>query len=144
MLALVTAGYTERPLVTRHTYDELISTGSLRLIEDTEIKRALSIYYSRSEYGRQWDELIQHEQMRYRDAIRGMLTPDQMRWVRESLRVTERPPPGFDRAQFLLALKERPAILESLASIAAEQARLRSNGESVTEHASELIELISN
>ena len=144
VLALIIAGFTERPLVTRHTYDELISTGSLRLIEDTEIKRALGLYYSRSEYSRQWDALIQHEQMRYRDAIRGVLTPAQMRWARESLGGVTQPPPDFDRAQFLRSLEDRPEIIDSLASMAAEQARLRRNSEVVVEYASALIEMISN
>jgi len=144
VLALVTAGYTERPLVTRRTYDELISIGGLRLIEDTEIKRALSTYYTRSEYARQWDALIQHEQMRYRDAIRGVLTPDQMRWVRESLGGLTRPPPDFDRTQFFQSVTERPEIIDSVASIAAEQARLRRNSLMVSKYASELIELLSD
>lgn len=143
VLALVSAGFTERPLVTRHTYDELISTGSLRLIEDIEIKRELRMYYARAEYFRRWDELIQHEQMRYRDAIRGVLTPEQMRWVRESMEGAARPPPGFDRAQFIRSLEERPEITGSLASIAAEQVRLRRSSAAVVEHASALIETIS-
>ena len=142
--ALVLAGYAERPLITRHTYDELINTGGLRLIGDTDLKRALSIYYSRSEYSRQWDELIQHEQMRYRDAIRGVLTPGQMRWVRENLQESTRPPPDFDRARFLRSLKERPEIIDSVASMAAVQARLRKNGEIVAEDALALRELLSN
>ena len=144
VLALVTAGYTERPLITRNTYEELISTGGLRLIEDAEIKRALRNYYSRFQAARQWDELIQHEQMRYRDAIRGVLTPAQMRWVRESLGGPSRPPPDFDRAQFIRSLQERPQIIGSLASMAAEQMRLRKTSISVAREASALIELISD
>ena len=144
VLALLIAGFTERPLVTRPTYDELISTGSLRLIKDAEIKRELSVYYSRSQYQRQWDALIQHEQMRYRDAIRGVLTPDQMRWARESLGGATEPPPGFDRAQFVRSLRERPEIIDSLASMAAEQARLRRNSENVAKYASALIEILSD
>jgi hypothetical protein len=144
VLALVIAGYTERPLITRHTYDELISTGSLRLIDDTEIKRALRNYYSNTQAARQWDALIQHEQMRYRDAIRGVLTPSQMRWVRGSLGGASRPPPDFDRAQFFRSLEERPEIIHSLASMAAEQVRLKNNSAIVAEQASALIELISD
>ena len=144
VLALIVAGFTERPLVTRHTYDELISTGRLRLIKDAEIKRALALYYSRSRYSRQWDALIQHEQMRYRDAIRGVLTPAQMRWARESLGGAAQPPPDFDRARFLRSLEERPEIIDSVASMAAEQARLRRNSETVVEYASALIEMMSD
>ena len=141
--ALVIAGFTERPFVTRHTYDELISTGSLRLIKDTEIKRALRSYYAHADFARQWDELIQHEQMRYRDAIRGILTPEQMLWVRKSLRPDPEPPPEFDRDYLLRVLRERPEILDSVSSIAAEQVRLRRNSESVTKYAAELIEMLS-
>jgi hypothetical protein len=144
VLSLVTAGFTERPLITRHTYDELISTGSLRLIKNAEIKRALSSYYSRSAYSRQWDELIQHEQTRYRDAIRGVLTPEQMRWVRENLGGATGQPPDFDRTRFLRSLSERPEIIGAVASMAAEQARLRRSGEDVAEYASALIEILSN
>lgn len=121
----------------------MISTGSLRLIEDAEIRRALRMYYARSEYLRQWDELIQHEQIRYRDAIRGVLSPEQMIWVRESLGGATRPPPDFDRARFLQSLKARPEIIDSLSSIAAEQARLKANSEGVAKYAAELIDMIS-
>lgn len=144
VLALITAGYTKRPLITRPTYDELISTGRLRLVDDITIKRALSNYYSSSESLRQWDALIQHEQMRYRDAIRGVLTPEQTLWVRESLDGPTRPPPDFDRAKFFQELMNRPEIKGSVASMAAEQGRLRYNSQAVTERASALIELLSN
>ena len=143
-LALVVAGYTERPLITRHTYEELISTGSLRLIEDTEIKRAVGNYYARTQTLRQWDELIQHEQMRYRDAIRGVLTPEQMRWVRENLGGPGKPPPDFDRARFIRSLEQRPEIVDSLSSMAAVQTRLRGSSARIAAQAAELIDLLAN
>lgn len=143
-IALVVAGYTERPLITRHTYEELISTGSLRLIKNLDVKRTLGTYYARSKSARQWDELIQYEQMRYRDAIRGILTPAQMRWVRSNFSDTSQPIPGFDRARFIRSVQERPEIVDSLSALAAEQTRLMHSSAGIAEAAAMLIEKLSN
>jgi hypothetical protein len=67
-----------------------------------------------------------------------------MRWVRGNLGGVSRPPPDFDRAQFIRSLEERPEIIHSLASMAAEQVRLKNNSAIVAEQASALIELISD
>jgi hypothetical protein len=63
--AVLAAGYAYLPLATRATYDELISTGHLRLIRDAGLKRDLSRYYERMESARQWDDLVRP----YRDDL---------------------------------------------------------------------------
>jgi len=51
--AVLTAGYAYLDLVNRQTYDELISTGNLRLFPDTALKRKVLSYYVGQEFGTQ-------------------------------------------------------------------------------------------
>jgi hypothetical protein len=82
--AVLAAGYAFLPRATRGTYDELISTGHLRLIRDEGLKRDLSRYYERMESARQWDELVRVEQSAYRAAVRGLLSRQQLIWARQA------------------------------------------------------------
>ena len=47
--AAITAGWLQFPEYTRITFEELTSTGNLRLIRDDNIRASLSTYYSRAE-----------------------------------------------------------------------------------------------
>ena len=137
--AIVTSGYAYYPSVNRQTYDELISTGNLRLLTDTDLKRALSTYYDRWQDARQWDDLVRHEQLNYRDAIRGLLTPEQMVWVRQNIYELSSDPPPLDRPRLSQRLTDRgPAIAHALAGLAAEQERFRDQGRQIIEEASEV------
>ena len=140
--SVVRAGYSFRPLSTRQTYDELINTGSLALIHDVEVKRAIGRYYAFMERGRQWDPLVQHEQMNYRDAIRGLLTPEQMRWVRGNLRDVHTPPPPLDRQKLLSGVRAREDIYGAVSAMAAVQERFRSQGQQMAEVAQALIDTL--
>ena len=140
--AIVTAGYSFRPFTNRQTYDELINTGSLGLIHDVEVKRAIGFYYIRRKNARQWDALVQHEQKAYRDAIRGVLTPEQMRWVRMNLGADRTPLPKVERNELLANVQRREAIGAALSPMAGVQARLRDQGSGMQEEARALIDIL--
>ena len=44
--AVETAGWQSVPFVARHTFDDLLSTGNLRLIRDPALRRAIASYYA--------------------------------------------------------------------------------------------------
>ena len=141
--------YVEKANITRFmkkheikTYDELINTGSLGLIRDVEVKRAIGFYYVRRKNARQWDALVQHEQKAYRDAIRGVLSPEQMRWVRMNLGADRTPLPTVERDELLATVQGRGAIGAVLSPMAGMQARLRDQGSEMREEARALIEVL--
>jgi len=46
VMAVETAGWQEWPVITRNTIDDLRSTGNLRLIRDSALRRAIAAYYT--------------------------------------------------------------------------------------------------
>lgn len=138
--AVPAAGYAYLPRATRTTYDELISTGTLSLIRDVRLKRALSGYYARMESARQWDDLVRVEQTAYRAAVRGLLSREQLVWARRSGERdfdSEFAPP-LDRDGFAAGARARPDLPGTLAAMGAVQQRLRYDSRSMKESAAEL------
>ena len=60
MKAIPYAGYAYLPNGNPTTYNEMISTGALGLMESVELKRAFGEYYARLSAGRQWDLSLIH------------------------------------------------------------------------------------
>ena len=135
--AVPAAGYAYLPRATRTTYDELISTGNLRLIRDVDLKRALGSYYARMESARQWDDLVRVEQTAYRAAVRGLLSREQLIWARRTLGGDFDPDsaPPLDRDGFIAEARARPDLAGTLAAMGAVQQRLRSDSREMEESA---------
>jgi hypothetical protein len=145
MRLLLEAGYAYLPQGNPTTYNEMISTGGLGLMQSVELKRALGEYYRSASMGRQWDALLREEQYAYLAAIRGLLTRDQFTWARANVGARSEfksPPPAFDRAEFLARARSRPAIVDSLRSMGAVQERLRNDSRDLAERAGALAERI--
>lgn len=141
MQIVVSAGYAYLPQGNSTTYNEMISTGALGLLESVELKRAFGEYYARLAAGRQWDGLLREEQYAYRAAIRGLLTREQFAWARAHAALTPEnlpPPPDFDRAEFLEDARRRPEIINSLRSMGAVQQRLRDDSRDMADRAETL------
>ena len=85
MRFLLEAGYAYLPQGNPTTYNEMISTGALGLLQSVELKRALGEYYRAATVGRQWDVLLREEQFAYLAAIRGLLTREQSTWARANV-----------------------------------------------------------
>ena len=145
MRFLLEAGYAYLPQGNPTTYNEMISTGALGLLQSVELKRALGEYYRAATVGRQWDVLLREEQFAYLAAIRGLLTREQSTWARANVgpRPEPMPPsPALDRAAFLEKARSRPEIVDSLRSMGAVQERLRNDSRDMAERAEDLAGLI--
>jgi hypothetical protein len=145
MRFLLLAGYAYLPQSNLTTYNEMISTGALGLLQSVELKRALGDYYRTASVGRQWDVLLREEQFAYLAAIRGLLTREQSTWARANIAEQPEftsPPPAFDRAGFLERARSRPAVVDSLRSMGALQQRLRDDSRDLTERAAALAERV--
>ncbi len=145
MRHLLEAGYAYLPQGNPTTYNEMISTGALGLMQSVELKRALGEYYRSASMGRQWDVLLREEQYAYLAAIRGLLTRKQFSWARANVGARPEftsPPPAFDRVEFLARARSRPEIVDSLRSMGAVQERLRDDSRDAAARAEALAERI--
>lgn len=70
------AGFLYFPAYFPYTFDELVSTGNLRIIHDSELRRELAAYYNLIESEKQWWDRYRAIQARYTDVMQGTLGPD--------------------------------------------------------------------
>lgn len=130
------AGWLYIPRASRRTYDELISTGNLGLLQSEAAKAAIADYYSSFDDLRQWDQLLRSQQDRYWEATSGVLPRpilrDAMRWREPSLSAAE-------AAKILSALRDRDGADDMLVSMAAHQERVRRDSEILADKGQALI-----
>lgn len=138
--AVLTAGYAYLDLVNRQTYDELISTGNLRLFPDTALKREVVSYYANQELGTQWNTLIQSVQIDYRRATRNLLTAEQFRWARNSLWDSSTDAPPMDMQRFTQQVSGNEDLLGVINAMAEIQQRIRDDSRNTAEYAGRLLE----
>jgi hypothetical protein len=71
------------PVVARSAYDDLISTGNLRVIQNDSLRAALSRFYANVE--NQLNPVdYSRDQAQYRETVRGILPADLQMFIRES------------------------------------------------------------
>jgi hypothetical protein len=111
--ALIRSTYLGLPRVSEITFQELVSTGSLRLISDTEFKRRLAEYYREFEYLSQWYPEYRRKEAATETLLRGLLP------LHARLEMNEagmaRAAAEFDVPAVVASLRSRPdavAILE--------------------------------
>ena len=138
--SVLTAGYAYLDLVNRQTYDELISTGNLRLFPDTELKREVVSYYANQELGTQWNTLIRSVQIDYRRATRNLLSADQFRWARKHWRDFSTDAPPMDMQRFMQQVSGNEDLLGVINAMAEIQQRTRDDSRDTAEHAGQLLE----
>jgi hypothetical protein len=76
--SIVIAGYTYRPSISNHSFDELKSSGRLELIQNEELRVAISKYYDFVYSRSQWDFIDKDVQLKYREYSTGILNQDQL------------------------------------------------------------------
>ncbi len=140
--SVLTAGYAYLDLVNRQTYDELISTGNLRLFPDTELKREVVTYYASQEIGAQWNTLIQSVQIDYRRATRNLLTAEQFRWARNSMWDFSTDAPPMDMQRFMQQVAGNEDLIGVINAMAEIQQRTRDDSRGTVEYAGRLLERI--
>jgi hypothetical protein len=130
------AGWLYIPRSSRGTYDELISTGILGLLQNEAAKAAIADYYSRFDDLRQWDVLLRSQQDRYWEATSGVL-PRQV--LRDAMRGREPTLSAADADRILTALRERNGADDMLVMMAVHQERVRQDSERLADKGQDLI-----
>lgn len=110
---LVLATYLGLPRMTTITFEELVSTGSLRLLRDAEFKRALAEALEAFRYGTQWYDNYRRIEYITEEALRG-LAPIELRT--EGPAALERPEviAGFDAEAVVVALRADEDLVPKL------------------------------
>lgn len=83
LAAVSQAAFTYTPSLVSHTFEDLRSTGNLRLIQDPGIRRALRNYYGVDQSQRQFIGLNLMIELRYFELSADVLTFDQFRVVQD-------------------------------------------------------------
>ena len=134
--AIHQAGFIYIPQASRGTYDELVSTGNLRLLRNSRLKSRIANYYGDFQNSRQWDSLLRDQQSDYWTATAGILPRPVLR---AALRGGE---PALsaeqDRAVWAAA-RSNPRLPAMLIGMAAHQERVRRDSELLTVKAKILI-----
>jgi len=133
---LVFCTYLNVPELSSVTYDELRSTGSMRLIKDQPFKRKLADYYSRFERASQFHSEYRRKEAAVEDALLGLLP------LRERLIVSEEEgefATAIDPQQWLAQLKERPELAARLEDMVWVQYRVITRYDWVFEMSGELL-----
>jgi hypothetical protein len=138
-IAIDHAGFLYIPSPSRRTYDELISTGNLRLLREAQTKDAIAAYYEAFAGLRQWDGILRQQQAEYWSASAGVVP----RRVLQAALVQSDPQVSAAEAQDMLRrARATPRLKEMLIGMAAHQARVRRDSERLSEQARELIRLL--
>lgn len=130
------AGYIYIPRASRGTYDELISTGNLRLLRNSSLKSQIARYYDVFDENRQWDPLVRDQQSDFWAETAGILPRPVLRAA-----IRHREPTlsqDEDRAIWQAA-RSRPRLPNMLIGMAGHQERIRRDSELLSERATKLI-----
>jgi len=81
------AAFTYTPSLTSHTFEDLRSTGNMRLILDQELKDALYDYYGFDQSQRQFRPIQFSTEHRHFELVAGVLSHEQEVFVQDTLRI---------------------------------------------------------
>lgn len=118
---LVKCTYLGVPRLSSVTWDELRSTGSLRLVRDREFKRRLAQYYQRYEYHAQFHPEYRRKEAAAEEALLGLLPLAARNSMSDSDRVESA---GIDADDLLARLRHAPGLVERLEDMAWVQHRI--------------------
>ena len=130
------AGFIYIPYSSRGTYDELVSTGNLGLLRNSQLKTEIANYYAAFDENRQWDRLLRDQQSDYWAEAAGILPRPilraAVRWAEPTIS------PGEDGAIWRAA-RSHPRLPSMLIGMAAHQERVRRDSEQYAASATKLI-----
>ena len=84
IVAVNQAAFTYSPNLTNHTFDDLRSTGNLRLLRDPDIKKALFSYYDFDQDQNQFRQLQFLSESRHFELAAGIVSYEQARLVQDT------------------------------------------------------------
>jgi len=82
--AVQQAAYTYAPILSAHTFEEMRSTGNLRLLRDPEVKNALYTYYGLNRNIAQYRASQLMAEQRYHELAAGVLDYEHSRFIRDT------------------------------------------------------------
>lgn len=129
-------GFIYIPRASRGTYDELVSTGNLRLLRDSNLKSEIARYYGAFDEVRQWDSLLRDQQSDYWAETAGILPRPVLR---AATRGTEPTISQDDDRAIWQAARSHPRLPNMLIGMAAHQERVRRDSERLSKDATKLI-----
>jgi hypothetical protein len=135
-VAIHHAGFINIPYTSRGTYNELVSTGNLGLLRNSQLKSEIAKYYAAFDRDRQWDGLLRDQQSDYWAETAGVLPrPVLQAAVRGTAPTIS---PGEDRAIWQAA-RSHSRLPGMLIGMAAHQERVRRDSERHAARATKLI-----
>ena len=135
-MAIHQAGWVFIPYAARGTYNELVSTGNLRLLRNPELKSEIAHYYASFDENRQWDSLLRDQQSEYWSETAGIV-PRSV--VRAALRGSEPTITPTEDGAIWQAARSHPRLSSMLIGMAAHQERVRRDSEALAGRAKKLI-----
>lgn len=75
------AGYTYRPAISNHSFEELKSSGRLELINNEDLRISIAKYYDFEFSYSQFEFIKEDVQLKYNEYSRGILNQEQLNWV---------------------------------------------------------------
>lgn len=95
--AVKQAAYTYTPVLTSHTFENLRSTGDLRLIRDESVKNVMFDYYGFDETQRQFRPIQFETEFRHFELAAGVLSHEQELFIQDHWRIIS--PNNFETAK---------------------------------------------
>ncbi len=136
VLDLVQCTYLGTPTLSSVAFDELQSTGSMRLIEDSDLKRKLANYYEDFEQQSQFHAEYRRKEAALEEALLGFL-PLSDRIAISDNRVTEKS--AIDIDQTLEEMRQVPNLLSRLEDMLWVQHRISTRYDDVINYGNELL-----
>lgn len=130
------AGFIYIPQTARGTYNELISTGNLRLLRNSRLKTEIAGYYGAFDSNRQWDSLLRQQQSDYWAETAGILPRPVLR---AAIQGTDPSLTEEEERRIWEAARSRPDLPNMLIGMAAHQERVRRDSERFSDRAAKLI-----
>lgn len=138
-VAIHRGGFLYLPMASRRTYDELISTGNLRLLRDAKLKNEIVEYYAHFQELRQWDQLQRDQQKEYWYETAGIVP---RRVLQASIRGRIPDVTPSELHGMLEKARSRERVSDLLMGMAAHQERVRRDSESIERRTRNLINSI--
>jgi len=79
--SIIYAGYTYRPSISNHSFEELKSSGRLALINNKALRVSIAKYYDYIFSHSQWNFISEDVQLKYNEYSTGILNQEQVNWV---------------------------------------------------------------
>ena len=134
------AGYTNNPVVSDNTFEEIKSSGKLSLIRNEKLRSAIQEYYSWTSKRGQYNFILQDNQLNYLHERRGILSPRQQINM-GSFKPSEQCSPS-EAKQVYERMMKKNGFLESLPFVIQTQVRTGESFEDIKQQATELKTMI--